>query len=436
LSNVLIITVNARKTISGTFNYYNLANTPLTHLVHVALYTHVGQDLVAEQDISVTGAYVFTNLCPDCEYEIVATSTHPTSGSVNTTDAAQVNYWPIVPYSIANGRFYAGDVADNNDFLNSTDAQRIQANFVNGTAFDRTGGWSFWKVGENNILGQISPAPPIQPVPTVTLLVDQNLTQNMYGLCIGDFNRSFNPSLAKAASTSLNLVYGATQQIGSNQEFELPLNIVHASQVGAVSLILNFPSDLVEVTDVQMNSTTGQLDWAVFGDELRIGWNSRVAADLASLEKMITLKLKTTSAFRNGAMIRFVLAADPLNELANNQYEVINNAILSVDAIEASANGIDDQANAGVLSLSNHPNPFKGYTTVSYSLPFKGMVTLELRDMLGSLMKTMVQELQPAGSHSLKLDAGTMSQGVYILTVRLTGSNDELVKTIKIVNNK
>jgi hypothetical protein len=428
------LTIDALRTISGAFTYYNLANTPLVppsgKAITVELYqgvTQVGSDYSAS-----SGTYQFTGLCPGT-YEVRVTSTMVTDGSVNTTDAAQVNYWGVVPYSIEKVRFYAGDVTGETFYIQSTDALLIQQHFVNGTAFDKGGAWSFWRVGET-ISSQT--VPPTASYPSIIVTTGGNVTANMYGLCAGDFNRSFTPGLTKSASTTLNMVYGTSVKANANQEFDLPVRVMHASSVGAVSLILNLPSDLVEVQDVDMNTTEGRLDWAVFGNELRIGWNSQIAAELAASDNLLTLKLKTTAAFTEGKSIRLALAADPLNELADDRFEVIGNALLGVDVMEASTNGVADPIAAGVLTLSNHPNPFRGFTTISYSLPFNGKVTLELRDMLGSLVKTMVQEDQLSGSHSLKLDAAMLGQGMYILTVKLAGSSDEMVRTIKIVNNK
>ena len=426
-----VVTVNQLQKISGTFNYNNVANTPLTHLIHVVLQKQSDHSFVAQMDVnSGTGAYEFTNLCPDT-YEIVATSTHPTAGSVNTTDAGQVNAWGVSPYAIENGRFYAGDVKGNNYFLNSLDAQRIQQNFVNGTAFESSSNWIFWKVGEATIDANTNIA---QSIPTITL-ANSDVVQNMYGLCMGDFNRSFNPSLAKSASSTLNLIYAGNKQISNNQEFDLPLHIVDANSVGAISLILNFPANLVEVQDILLSATNEQLDWSVNGNELRIGWNSQTPLNLANAAEMITLKLKTTAAFVVGENIQLTLASNPLNELADAQFNVINNAVLSVDIVNASAVGISEQSNLNTIMLSNRPNPFNGTTTIDYELPYDGKVSLNIYNYLGSCVKTMVSEQQLKGNHSLKFEAGSLPAGVYMATLIVKSENNEMVRTIKLICN-
>ncbi len=440
-SNVLKITVNQRKTISGVFNYYNTSNTVLTGQdIKVKLYktSDTGHsDKLGEVMTDASGYYEFTNLCPDCSYDVVATSTHTAEGSVNTTDAAQVNYWFTHQVTIEKVRFYAGDVADGsndfNNYINSTDALRIQRNFVYGDAFGRPD-WTFWKAGET-ISANPSPS-SIEVFPSVNLPVGTDITADMYGLCTGDFNRSYDPDLGKSAANSMNLIYNSTQQIGRNQEFDLPVRLVNASKVGAMSLVLNFPADLVTVSDVFMNGTTGQLDWTINGNELRIGWNSQNPANLDAGAELIMLRLITTDAFVNGASIRFTLASDPLNELANEHYNVINNATISMDILDASTIGINEMSSKKDLTFTNYPNPFKNYTIINYSLPADGNVILEVRDLLGKTVKTLVNEKQTSGDHSLRFDAGNLVTGIYMATIRLNTNTDEYVKTIKLVNDK
>ncbi|MFZ4798235.1 MAG: beta strand repeat-containing protein, partial [Bacteroidia bacterium] len=259
--------------ISGSITYNNQGNTPLTSGVTVKLYqdnNQVGSDYTVNN-----GTYVFKGLSPGI-YELRASSTASTAGSVNTTDAAQVNAWGVNPYVIENGRFYAGDVKGNNYFLNSSDAQRIQQNFVNGTAFESSSNWIFWKVGEATINSNTLTA---QSTPTVTL-ENSDLVQNMYGLCMGDFNRSFRPNLIKSSSTSLNLINTANMQVSSNEEFDLLLRVMGQYSIASSSLVLNFPDDLVEIQDVVINTVDGTLQWSVNGNELRIGWYSSTPINL------------------------------------------------------------------------------------------------------------------------------------------------------------
>ena len=425
-----IVTVDAVGIISGAFTYYNLANTPLTSGITVELWQDGSQ---VGSDYTVTGGtYSFSGLCPGT-YEIRASSENSTVGAVNTTDAGQTNYWGTHPYEIERVRFGAGDVTDAALFINATDAQHIQQNFVNGTVFEH-GKWAFWKAGET--ISSNFPDPPATSFPKVTVGIE-DVTANFYGMCIGDFNRSFMPGLKISASETVELVYGETSTGGCRQEFELPVKIVNETGVGAVSLILEYPSKYVEILDVSMSGVGGMLDWAVSGDELRIGWNSINPLHLDAGAELLTLKLKTTAAFTKGNTIRLSLAPDPLNELADARFNVIGDAVLSIQTIESTSSGIQDQEpETRNLKLSNYPNPFSNMTTISYSLPFEGKVVLDICNIFGRKVTTLVSETQTAGNHVVKFDSSCLPNGIFTATLKVRSSNDEAIKTIKLINNK
>jgi len=260
------------------------------------------------------------------------------------------------------------------------------------------------------------------------------LIQNIWALCVGDFNTSFNPSLQnKTASNTVDLIYTGNQQVTGNQEFELPIRSVNANNVGAVSLILNFPANLIDVEDIMLNGAGGQLNWAVNGNELRIGWYSDIPLNLNASDVLLTLKLKTKDVTA-GSDLSFTLASNPLNELADAQYDVISNAILSIDAVNTVALGVQEQAVSNDFNLNNYPNPFNGTTLISYNLPYDGKVKLELYDYIGSLVKVLADEDQLKGNHSVKLDDAGLPTGVYTATLRVKNGNNTLIRTIRIVN--
>ena len=61
----------------------------------------------------------------------------------------------------------------------------------------------------------------------------------------------------------------------------------------------------------------------------------------------------------------------------------------------------------------NRPNPFNAGTTISYDLPVSQHVLLEIFDLLGRRLTTLVDEIQPAGTHSIMWD-GTDSDGTVV----------------------
>ncbi|MCZ2442358.1 MAG: T9SS type A sorting domain-containing protein, partial [Flavobacteriales bacterium] len=62
----------------------------------------------------------------------------------------------------------------------------------------------------------------------------------------------------------------------------------------------------------------------------------------------------------------------------------------------------------------NYPNPFNPITTIKYDLPTDGLVQLEIFDILGKRVTTLVNEYKSAGSYEHQFDASNLASGVYI----------------------
>jgi hypothetical protein len=212
--------------------------------------------------------------------------------------------------------------------------------------------------------------------------------------------------------------------------------MVNEASVGPVSLVLNFPAELAELQDVIMCTGEGNLQWAVKGDEIRISWHSPDPLNLASSDRLLILQMKTTASFTIGNSIRIALASTPLNELADEMFNVIGDVILSAESIDASAVGIAEQNITGAIGLSCYPNPTHDFTLFTYSLAYEGRVTLEINNLLGYQLAMPVNEAQESGDHICKFDTYGLPSGIYTATLRLRSGKNESVKTVKLIINK
>lgn len=84
--------------------------------------------------------------------------------------------------------------------------------------------------------------------------------------------------------------------------------------------------------------------------------------------------------------------------------------------------GDEDESMELKFELSqNYPNPFNPSTTIRYSIPENGMVTLKVFNILGQEVNTLVNKVQNAGLHQVNFNAGQFASGVYIY--RLSSGN-------------
>ncbi|MCP4634681.1 MAG: T9SS type A sorting domain-containing protein [candidate division Zixibacteria bacterium] len=79
----------------------------------------------------------------------------------------------------------------------------------------------------------------------------------------------------------------------------------------------------------------------------------------------------------------------------------------------------------------NYPNPFNPTTTINYQLPKDCDVTLEVYNLLGQRVATLVDGYVGAGYHTVDWNAATYSSGVYFY--RLQADNFQQVKKMMLV---
>ncbi len=96
---------------------------------------------------------------------------------------------------------------------------------------------------------------------------------------------------------------------------------------------------------------------------------------------------------------------------------------------------LDLTVNAGlpdVFSLSQaYPNPFNATTKLSYGLPEASKVSIQVYDMAGRLVATLVDGVKSAGYHNLSWHSGNASSGMYI--VRMESSNFKAASKVMLV---
>lgn len=69
----------------------------------------------------------------------------------------------------------------------------------------------------------------------------------------------------------------------------------------------------------------------------------------------------------------------------------------------------------------NYPNPFNPSTTITYSIPENGVVTLRVYDRIGRMVAELENGMKESGTHSTLFDARELSSGIYFYRLEMNG---------------
>jgi hypothetical protein len=133
--------------------------------------------------------------------------------------------------------------------------------------------------------------------------------------------------------------------------------------------------------------------------------------------------------------IQIISTTDPANPVLLSNYDTPGNAnevfisdeyiyvadVYSFMILRINASSIVDWFNEypeNFILSGNYPNPFNSSTVISYSLPYQSDVTVEIYDILGRKVETLLGDSQLAGYHSIIWKSGENSSGIYFYKIQ------------------
>jgi endoglucanase len=119
-----------------------------------------------------------------------------------------------------------------------------------------------------------------------------------------------------------------------------------------------------------------------------------------------------------------------------NEFDKLKNTKIFFDDIKIfnpdSSTNVEDEILADdFLLYQNYPNPFNPSTTIKYSIGKSSFVTLQVFDLLGNEVTSLVNEHKQSGTHRIDFNAQHLSSGIYFY--RLISSNKILTKKLTLI---
>ena len=103
-----------------------------------------------------------------------------------------------------------------------------------------------------------------------------------------------------------------------------------------------------------------------------------------------------------------------ITTLEYTQQSVVGMAVTPVAVAGAAAVGDADASGALTAKLSNYPNPFRGVSTIAYTLPYDAHVSLKVYDQGGREIAVLLDGDQPAGNYTTPFNGSRLASGVYL----------------------
>ncbi len=181
-----------------------------------------------------------------------------------------------------------------------------------------------------------------------------------------------------------------------------------AADSALVKLLKNFQIGCkIELIEDGTNNLVGTIKQSNFNS---------TNADSSNLKSS---SLKITSAGTKTVRLKIILSSSikGVQGMLVNEYNTVDDNTLA----KLSPNELTLQAPESIKTyalVQNYPNPFNPTTIINYQIPNNNYVTLKVYDVLGNLVKTLVDGYKTKGSYSVNFDASSIASGVYFYQLR------------------
>lgn len=221
-------------------------------------------------------------------------------------------------------------------------------------------------------------------------------------------------------------------KLASNNTDWLSISTSVSEEVGSMD-IQSLPVQFEEPIEMSLDIDGNDLD-----GEFNLSWNSKHIPEYLNIQLWDQEEEKAIDLSESGSY-QFIVDTKTKSDVGENSLRLpsavvpqpihrkesalSSRFIISIKNLQTS---IDETGNEvpALLELSqNYPNPFNPNTMIEFGLPGQSKVTLEVFDILGRKVATLLNnEVRKAGWHRVGFDAAVLSSGIYLYRISLNDS--------------
>lgn len=408
IQNIIYQTTNGLLTIryphilSGTIVYNNAVSTPMD-----SVWLYMEQNGIKLDSVisNTSGAFSFANVY-DGGYRITGTTNKPWGG-VNGTDALKVQrHFAELELITVPIRLSGADV-NNSGNINATDAIKIKRRFVELDLTFTKPDWLFESsTGSDSVV-----------------MGTTNTSVSFYALCTGDVNGSHSPGPGAKSEPEMKISTENTMTTSSNQQIYLPVMLDEEYDIGAISMILDFPGELAEIEEVTF--VEGNPYFSASGGKLKIVWSEVNGLKINKHEPFAFIKLRTTSSFTENKVLRFINSS-PLTELADKSGSIVHDVKIMIPSIAFNRDYPESD-------IKIYPNPAVNHSFLFFNAIEDGIATVRIFDIPGRCVETIGPVSAVQGLNLIDLDVSHLRRNTYLLSFELKSKNQNVKKVKSII---
>ncbi len=219
------------------------------------------------------------------------------------------------------------------------------------------------------------------------------------------FNATEIVTAEKSLKATTTLPTSISLTSGNNQSTQISAVLPNPFVVTVTDALGN-PVSGVSVTFAIATVPTGATGQSLSVTNATTGANGQATSVLTLGNKVGTYTVTATATGLSGSPLTFTATAT---------------AVVSVELVESLPNEFH--------LFQNYPNPFNPSTTIQFSLPHSGYVTLRIYNTLGQEVTSLVAENISAGRYKVEWNANGLVSGIYLYRLQAR----EFVETKKLV---
>lgn len=391
--------INTCYSFSGNIAYNNGSQTIFNNLDIIATGSGLQPDTFSVNPVD--GSYLVNTILNGVTYDLTYNTTDA-HGGANATDALKILLDTSNTIFLFGLKAWAADVnADN--MITGADASEIQSRFVSNsvTSYSSNQDWTF-------------------DLQSISLLGNRS-NEVIRGIAMGDVNGSLhnsNPITNTMADTFIT--------VNNGDRILLPIRLKQTENIGAMSLVANFPSNAMTIHDVMLGDNTSIMN-DVDGDELRAAWTGLNFQNIATDDVLVYIDATINDVAGYDAS---PLSFSQETELADSTAEVISQVTLSVPTMFVTNT---NNVAAAAIGLRNFPNPFSNQMTIEYDLSATSDVSIQVFNAVGQEITQLVNETQQEGKQRAIWNADTYAGGIYFYTITITEGSQSHKATKQVV---